>query len=144
MERTLDIMMEELKLAREEKEPLLKAIKIIDEKITELNDEIKTYKLNNGLYHPMSELVDYIGKHIESITLVERDKWGKLDTDCLYCEEIFEVDEHGRLYYSSYDSGIIRYDNKTHKYVHMYYGSKIYHDYVGFLEISIDEDYDYD
>ena len=141
MERTLEVMEEELKLVREERKPLYEAVNILDKKIAKLNDEILAYKLNNGLYHPMSELINYLGKRIDSITLVERDKDGALDTDFMYCDEIFEVDEYAHLYYSSYEGGIISYDNDAHKYVHMYYGHPTYHDYVGFLDIEIDEDW---
>jgi hypothetical protein len=130
MERTLEIMEEELKLVREQLKPL-------SNRIRELENEIEDYKLNNELYHPMSELINYIGKNIDSIILVERNKDGTLSTEYMYCDEIFEVDEYGQLYFSSYSDGIIRYDNDNHKYVHKYYGSSTYHDYVGYLEINI-------
>lgn len=139
MERTLDIMMKELADVKEEKKPLSEAINILNEKIAKLDDEILAYKLNNGLYHPMSELANYIGKDISSIKLVERDEEGALDTDYMYCDEIFEVDENGHLYYSSWSGGITEYDDDSGKYVHMYYGCPEYHDYVGFLEIEISE-----
>lgn len=141
MERNLDVMMEELRLAKEERKPLSEAIGVLDKEIAKLNDEIEAYKLNNGLYHPMSELINYLGKHIDSITLVERDEEGALDTDFMYCDEILEVDEFGHLYYSSYSGGVMGYNNESGKYVHMYYGYPEYHDYVGFLEIEIDEDW---
>ena len=141
MERTLDVMMEELERVKEKRKPLYEAVNVLDKEIAKLNDEMLAYKLNNGLYHPMSELINYIGKRIDSITLVERDKEGALDTEFLYGDEIFKVDEYGQLYYSSYENGIIEYDSDAHKYVHMYYCRPTYHDYVGFLEIDIDEDY---
>lgn len=137
MERTLEVMEEELRLVREERNPLYEAVSELDKKISKLNNEIEAYKLNNGMYHPMSELINYLGKNISSIKLVERDEEGALDTDFMYCDEIFEVDEFGHLYYSSYSGGIIEYDNDARKYVHLYYGYPEYHDYVGFLEINI-------
>ena len=130
MERTLDIMEAELKALKEQFKPLAK-------KLAELESEIEEYKLENTLYHSMSELVNYRGKQIRSITLIERDEDGTLDTDFVYDDEIFEIDDDGHLYYSSYSGGIIKYDNKAEKYVHMYYGHPEYHDYVGFMEIDI-------
>ena len=130
MERTLEIMEAELNSAKEQFEPLKK-------KISELEREIEGYKLDNALYHPMSELTNYKGKYVRSITLVERDEDGVLSTDFIYDDDIFEVDNDGHLYYSSYSGGITEYDNETHKYVHMYYGHPEYHDYVGFTEIEI-------
>lgn len=137
MERTLDIMMEELERIREERKPVYEVVSALDKEIAKLNDEILAYKLNHELYHPMSELTNYIGKNISSITLVERDEEGALDTDFMYCDEIFEVDENGHLYYSSYSGGITEYDDDDDKYVHYYYGCPEYHDYVGFLDINI-------
>jgi hypothetical protein len=141
MERTLEVMEEELKRVKEERKPLYEAVNALDKEIAKLKDEIVAFKLNNGLYHPMSELIDYLGKRISSITLVERDKEGALDTEFMYCDEIFEVDEYAHLYYSSWSGGVMRYDNNTKMYVHSYYGCPTYHDYVGFLEIEIDEDW---
>jgi hypothetical protein len=136
MERTLEVMEEELRLVKEEKKPLSDAIDVLNKKIAKLDDEILAYKLNNGLYHPMSELINYKGKDISSIKLVVRDEEGALDTDFIYCDEILEVDNDGHLYYSSYSGGIIEYDNKTNQYVHLYYGTVEDYDYVGFLEIE--------
>lgn len=137
MERTLEVMMEELRLVREERKPLSEAIGKIDKKISNLNKEIETYKLNNGLYHPMSELANYKGKYVRSIDLVERDEDGTLRTDFMYDDDIFEIDNNGHLYYSSYEGGITEFDDEAKKYVHMYYGYPTYHDYVGFTEIKI-------
>lgn len=130
MERTLEVMEMELNSAKEQFEPL-------KEKISELKREIEKYKLDNALYHPMSELMNYKGKNVNSITLVERDEDGTLDTDFMYDDEILEIDDNGHLYYSSYSGGITEYDDKAKRYVHIYYGCPEYHDYVGFLEINI-------
>ena len=136
MERTLDIMMEELQRIRGKRKPIYEAVSALDKEIAKLEDEMLAFKLNHGLYHPMSELINYKGKNISSIKLVERDEEGALDTDFMYCDEIFEVDEDGHLYYSSYSGGIVEYDNDADKYVHLYYGYPEYHNYVGFLEIN--------
>lgn len=129
----LDHMIAELKLAEEQLKPLKK-------RVSDLNEEIKKYKLNNGLYYPMSELENYKGKRIRTITLVERDEDGTLDTDFIYFiydDDFFEVTNDGHLYYSSYNGGITEYDSDAQKYVHMYYGHPEYHNYVGFTEIDV-------
>ena len=41
MERTLEVMMEELRLAKEERKPLSEAMKVVDNKISQLDKEIK-------------------------------------------------------------------------------------------------------
>lgn len=142
MERTLEIMMEELRLAKEERKPLSEAIEVINKKIRKLDNEIEAYKLNNGLYHPMSELANYKGKDISHIILVERDKDGALDIEYMYNDEIFEVTDNGHLYYSSYSGGITQYREEDGKYYHHYYGHSTPHEYVGFLEIELEDDED--
>lgn len=137
MERTLEIMEEELEATRELLKPLQKQLEPLHKKINELEREIESYKLENGMYHPMAELDNYKGKDIRSITLVERDEDGTLFTDFMYDDEIFEIDDNGHLYYSSYEGGITEYDDETKKYIHMYYGHPEYHDYVGFTKIEI-------
>lgn len=134
------MMMEELTLAKEERKPLLEAIEVINKKIRKLDNEIEAYKLNNGLYHPMSELANYKGKNISHITLVERDKEGALDTEYMYNDEIFEVTDDGHLYYSSYGGGITHYNEKDGKYYHCYYGHSTPHEYVGFLDIELEDE----
>ncbi len=140
MERTLDIMMEELKLVKEERKPLSEAIDVLNEKMAKLNDEIKAYKLNNGLYHPMSELENYKGREIIGITLVEKDEEGALNTEYMYNDEMFSIDENGHLDYSSYNCGVMDYDEKIGKYVEWYHHCRTEHDYVGFLEIELEDE----
>jgi len=132
MDRTLENMVKQLKLTEE-------AIKPLAEKASRLRKEIEQYKLDNALFHPMSDLIHYAGHEIRSIELVERYEDGTLGTDYKFLDEIFEVDENGRLYFSSFDYGIIEYDDDEHKYVHMYYGYPTYYDYVGFMEIELND-----
>lgn len=140
MERTLEIMMEELRLAEEEKRPLSEAIGIVNKKIQNLNNEIETYKLSNELYYPMSELANYKGKDISHIVLVERNKDNTLSTEYMCRDEIFCVDENGHLDYSSYNYGLVNYDEKIGKYVKWFHHYTTEHDYVGFLEIELEDD----
>ena len=142
MERTLEIMMEELRLAEEERKPLSEAIEVVNKKIKNLKAEIETYKLNNGLYHPMSELARYKGMEISHIILVEKNEDGTLDTEYMYNDEMFSVDENGYLDYSSYNCGVMHYDEKIGKYVEWCHYRRTEHDYVGFLEIELEDDDD--
>jgi hypothetical protein len=140
MERTLEMMEEELRLAEEEKKPLSEAMKVINKKIGDIEDEIEAYKLNNGLYHPMSELANYIGKEISNITLVERNEDGTLSVDTMYNDDMFSVDKNGRLDYSSYNFGVMSYDEKVGKYAYYCHYCRKEHDYVGYLEIEFEDD----
>ena len=133
MERTLDIMEAELKATKEQIKPL-------EKKRLELEREIKDYKLANTLYHPMSELINYKGREVHSITLVEKRADGKLTTDYMYNDEIFKVTDDGYLHYSSYEGGVMDYYEEDGKYRHYYYGHATMHEYVGFLDIEVDDE----
>ena len=133
MERTLEIMETELKATNEQLKPLQK-------KKTELEREIQSYKLENTLYHPMSELINYKGREVRSITLVEKRRDGKLTTDYMYNDEIFEVTDNGHLYYSSYEGGVMHYSEKTNRYIQNYWGNGFPHEYVGFLDIELEDE----
>lgn len=137
MERTLEIIEEELRRTEEERKPLSEAIDVLNKKIAKLEDEIEAHKLNNGLYHPMSELENYKGREIIDITLVERDEEGALKTEYIYGDEMFEVDKNGHLDFSSYNCGVMSYDEKIGKYVEYFHYCREEHDYVGFLDITL-------
>ena len=133
IERTLNIMEAELKSICEQLCPLQK------NKI-ELERDIRNFKLENALYHPMSELANYKGREIRSITLVEKMRDGKLGTEYMYNDEYFEVTDGGHLHYSSYQGGCMDYYEEDGKYRHYYYGHATLHDYIGFLEIELEEE----
>lgn len=133
MERTLDIMEAELKAINEQ-------LKSLHKKRTEFEREIRQYKLENALYHPMSELINYIGREISHITLVEKKEDGKLVIDVICNDEMLKVTDRGHLYYSSYKGGIIHYYKADGKYYHHYYGNSKPHDYVGFLDIEVNDE----
>lgn len=133
MERTLDIMEAELKAINEQLKPLHK-------KRTELEREIREYKLGNALYNPMSELINYIGREISYITLVEKKEDGKLVIDFICNDEILEVTDKGHLYYSSDKGGVIHYHKEDGKYYHYYYGHSEPHEYIGFLDIEVNDE----
>lgn len=139
MERTLEDMKKELELAIEERKPLSEAIDVINKRIRDINNEMKTYKLNNKLYHPMSELANHKGKDIYSITLVERKEDGTLDTEYIYNDEIFRVDDNGHLKYSSFNCGVMDYNEKIGKYVEWCHFNRTEHDYIGFLNVEFDD-----
>lgn len=136
MERTLDDMLKDLELAKKELDPLLESIKVAEHRVNDIQKEIDTYKLSNGMYHPMSELLNYKGKELNYIELVEINKSGTLNTDCIYNDESFRIDNDGHLFYSSYDFGILRYNEEKDRYEKWYHYYCDERNYVGFMEIS--------
>ena len=139
MDRTLEDMYKDLHSAEERLKPLDEAATIIRKEISNLEDEIEKYKLDNAMYHPMSELCNYKGNEISYIDLVEKDQFGELSVERIYNDEMFNVDPDGYLTYSSYDYGVMDYDTKINKYVWWRHFHKTEHDYVGFMELVLRE-----
>lgn len=137
MNRTLEEMYADLHSAEERLKPLDEAATIIRKEISNLEDEIEKYKLDNAMYYPMSDLCNYKGKNIEYIDLVERSEDGTLSVERMYNDEMFNIDQDGHLDYSSYDYGIMGYDAKINKYVEWYHYHRTEHDYVGFMELVL-------
>ena len=141
-ERTLEDIEREYEIVRKELEPIEIEYKKGLNKLSELSDEMEQYKLQHGLYMPMSELEKHMGEKIDYIRLVVRDENGELDTKDFGCDEYFSVDENGHLDYSSYDFGVMFYDNKINKYKHMYYYSTTIYNFVGILEVEFGNEED--
>jgi hypothetical protein len=133
MDKTLENMKKELERLEEE----------LDEaswNYSQFNDKVIKYRLNNGLYHPMSELTNYIRKDINEITIVIKNEDGMLETLrlCDYRDDDYDccIDWQGHILYHSDSEGIIRYDDYTNKYVHVEGYNIVYHDFIGFMNLS--------
>ena len=140
MERTYEDIRKDLSDAEEELKPISKEYHKLIEEISLLKNELEEYEVNNGWFHPMSDLNKYIGKEISSIKLVERKNDGTLTTEEIVRDEMFCVNKNGHLHFSSYESGVMDYDEELEKYVEWYHFFKTVHDYVGFLEIEFDDE----
>lgn len=140
MERTYEDIRKDLSDAEEELKPISKEYHKLIEEISSLKNELEEYEVNNGWFHPMSDLNQYIGREISSIKLVERKNDGTLTVEEIVNDEMFSVDKNGHLYFSSYESGVMDYDEDLEKYVEYYHFFGTVHDYVGFLEIKFEDE----
>lgn len=143
MVRTWIDIKNDLNKAEEELKPISKEYHKAIKKVCEFKSELERYEVDNGLFHPMSDLNKYIGKEISSIKLIERKADGTLKVKEVINDEMFSVDKNGHLHFSSYESGVMDYDKDLEKYVEWYHMFRRVHDYIGFLEIEFeDEDED--
>lgn len=140
MKRTLSDIERDLKQAKSELEPIEKEREKAKERVRELCRELDKYKLDNKVYHPISELSKHIGKPISNIRLVERDDNGELSIDEIFGDEYFKVDDNGHLYYSSEFGGVMDFDEKINKYVMWRHLCRTEHDYIGFLDIKLEDE----
>lgn len=107
-----------------------------------LNNKIVEYRLNNKLYHNMSELTNYTRKDIDDITMVIKNKYGNLET--LHLNKDIDgdieccIDATGHILFCSDSNGLIRYDDYTSRYIHVHGCSIIYYDFVGFMDLSFE------
>lgn len=136
--RTLEDIERDLEIARKEEEPLAKALGEASNKRRKLENELRQYKLQNGLFTPMSELENHKGKSIFHIELVVRNEDGSLETKDMWGDEIFKVDENGHLDYSDYMSGVMYFNSEIGKYEHDFHYYPTICDFVGYLEIKFE------
>lgn len=138
--RTLEDIERELEVAKKEAKPLIEARDEAVKKCNKLYQEIEDYKIQNGLYFPMSELEKYKGREISHIKLVVREENGELSTKDMYNHEMFSIDKNGHLDFSSYHFGVMNYDEKTKKYIYSYHYCPTVYDFIGYLEIEFEND----
>lgn len=137
--RTIEIIEKELLEAKEELKPIEQMRDKVLEKVNALSLEAEKFKIDNGLFRPMSDLKEYAGKEISCISLVVKKDDGTLAKKEMYNCEMFEVDEDGHLDFSSFECGVMHYDKKLQKYVYYYHFKKTEYDFVGFLEIELED-----
>ena len=136
MKRTLEEINNEISKMQKEAAPIFKEFNKVSQKLRDLYRELERCKIDNGLFYPMSELKQYIGREILLIRLVEKTDNGISAAKEIVGDGIFKVDKNGYLSFSSNEYGVINYDERLGKYVEYYQDCKTEHDYVGFLDIE--------
>ena len=138
--RTLEDIERDLEKAENEAKPIKKLLGEAVKKCNLLRGEAEQYKINNGLFHPMEELKNHIGKEISHIKLVEKTENGELQVNDMYNHEMFSVDKNGHLDFSSYEMGIMSWCEKKRMYCYSYHYFRTYHDFVGYLDVCFEDD----
>ena len=138
--RTLEDIERDLKNAEIEAEPIKKLWEEAVKKCNLLRDEAEQYKINNGLFHPMEELKKHIGKEISHIKLVEKTENGELQVKDMFNYEMFSVDKNGHLHFSSYEMGVMGWDEDRIMYCYSYHYFEEYHDFIGYLDICFEDE----
>lgn len=137
--RTIEDIERDLKNAQEEAKPIFEAEKKALAKINHYLKELEQFKLNNGIYHPMSDLEQYRGKDVYSVNLVQKHPDGSVSLKIMFGDEMLQVDENGHLSYSSLQGGMMDYSEKSGKYLLQRCGHIIEYDFIGFMDISVDD-----
>ena len=140
MPRTLEDIERDLKFAQDELKPIQEARDAAVKKVNQFYYEAEKYKLDNGIYHPISELSNYVGKCILYIKLVEKSENDSFKIVSMFNDDVLEIDDGGHLYYSSEFGGVMDFDEKIGKYVMWTHHCRAERDFVGFLEIELEED----
>lgn len=105
----------------------------LDGLITEAREEIAKRLIKEGLYKKFPLPQDYIDKTINKITFITSN--GKLET--YYDDDTFYVDSQGYPHYSSYENGLLDWNEKG--YFHRsYYGMGTKKDYIGYVELEVE------
>jgi hypothetical protein len=139
--RTLEDMYKDLKLAKEETEPIRGMLLKANDKEYKIRKEIERYKLDNGMYSPISELSNHPEEIIDFIDLVELNEDGTLSVEYMYNDisftKRFMVNKNGHIYY--FDSvKSLNYNEKLRRYILRFHddGREVEHNYIGFLLVE--------
>ena len=127
-------------------EPIKKEFEAAYGKYDKLQTKLEKYRLEHGMFYPLSRLADFKDKDndVESICFVQRTKKGKFKTDWIFNDDLFTIYDDGKFYYSSYENGIIGYDENEKRWYHdLYHCRKRLDDYVGFMRITFNDKNDY-
>lgn len=105
----------------------------LNDRIAETREEMAKRLLREDLYKKFPLPQDYIDKRINKITFITSD--GKLET--YYEDDIFYVDSLGYPHYSSYENGLLDWNEKGF-FQYSYYGMVTKKDYVGYVELEVE------
>lgn len=134
--RTLEDIERDLEIAEKGQEAIMDADDEAVKKYRILREEAREYKLQNGIFTPISELEKHKGKSISYIELVVRNEDGSLETEDMYGDEHFNINEKGHLNYSSYENGVMYYNSEIGKYEFDFHCIPIIYDFIGYLEVK--------
>lgn len=105
--------------------------------VSKLEEEFNKILLNMKRYDRIENLMNYCGKKIKSISLVERFDDGTVDITTLdYLEELC-VDSNGHLEYTSEHEGYMQYEQSIGKYISTKHFISTVHNFIGFIDIEI-------
>lgn len=136
--RTLNAIEKDLEQANVELEPIRDAYKNAINKVTQYERELLRFKIDNKMYHPMSDLLQYTNKSISSIELIVENDEGVLDIDIM-CGDYMCITEDGHLDYSDTCRGVVEWDESKNTYVMYRRGYKSVMKIYGFMGISLNE-----
>lgn len=105
----------------------------LNDRIMEVQEGIAKKLLKENLYRKFPLPQDYIDKRINKITFITSD--GKLET--YYGDDIFYVDSLGYPHYSSYENGLLDWNEKGF-FQYSYYGMVTKKDYIGYVELEVE------
>lgn len=138
--RTITDIENDLRQAKIELEPIERARDEAVKKVNKFYHELEKYKIDNNMYRPMSDLLQYANRNINNIKLVEEYENGTLNVENMYGDEFFKVTEKGYLSYSSEYGGVMDYNESENAYVMWCRYMRTVRKFIGFMEIDIEEE----
>ena len=107
-------------------------------KIYDLRKKLKDIYLKNKLFHSMNELKAYRGRRLSSITIYYFDESERKITERSLTGEYLQVKTNGRLDFSDYEQGILRYDEEKQCYKWWYHQYSTVYDIRGWDSLVLD------
>lgn len=137
--RTLEDIEKELQIKYEKLKPIEQKCEDLKLEIAELEQERTIITLERSLFHPIEDLLQYKGREISYIQLVQNDD-GVFTDDWLFNCETLRIDILGHIYSCSKEDGVVIYDSVHNKYLKFYNGKSKLVDYVGFIDVKFLEE----
>lgn len=117
------------------KKELERRVAQLNDYITEVRGKIARKLLKENLFKKFPLPQCYLDKRINKITFIT--SAGKLET--YYEDDIFYVDSQGYPHYSSYENGLLDWNEKGF-FQYSYYGMTTKKDYIGYVELEVQKE----
>ena len=142
IEREIAENADEITILRSKIEPFQNEMNKLCKHRHELRKEKEDWQLAHGNYSPMSDLLKYVGKRLSLIKLVVKNEDDLLRTLDLFGgeEDVLTIVDDGHIYYSSYECGVIRYDQDKKQYRRSFHYTYTWYDFVGFMNLKLEDE----
>ena len=102
---------------------LSKQSKSLDKKIAATERQLLKLRLDNSCWYPLCVLKNYKGHEDEiwNVSFVAEEDDGTLFIKEIFNDELLTISDDGTFEFSSFENGIIDYDEEKKRYVHHYH-----------------------
>lgn len=117
---------------KEELNELRKQIRLLETQSISCENELKQMIIDKKLYHPIEELETYEPGDFISVEIVYLNEYGDIETQWWGYEDILEITDDHKFYFSDYDDGIIGWSEDKQLYIYHFWKTATEMKIIGF------------